>query len=140
MPYDRHGAGDRGAIGVTVMASIVDSEEDGGGREVDILDGEFFDDEMLVLVYRMTGTQGEEHVSHPFLARWLMRKTSRSDVHRYGELRDDGLRHGGIRKVRKVPRAERYDCECGGEMERGACKSHVVAMFLARPSCRRLWC
>lgn len=60
MPYDQY-ARVAGSFEVAILECSVDMDGDEGG-DLDILDAEFFDDNVIVLVYRIKGRQGPIYV------------------------------------------------------------------------------
>ncbi|KAL4070952.1 anaphase-promoting complex, cyclosome, subunit 4-domain-containing protein [Scleroderma citrinum] len=63
MPYDRY-AGMEPCVEVALLECSIDAEDDdSAGSALDILDAEFFDDEMIVLIYRIKGTQVPMYVA-----------------------------------------------------------------------------
>ena len=58
IPYDRY-AGTAHSVEAALLECSTDAaDDDSAGSTLDILDVDFFDDEMIVLVYRIQGTQG----------------------------------------------------------------------------------
>lgn len=63
MPYDRY-PGTAHSVEAALLECSTDGEDDdSAGSALDILDVDFFDDEMIVLVYRIKGTQGPVYVA-----------------------------------------------------------------------------
>ena len=60
MPYDRSVTGVHDVIQVSLLECSIPELSGRGNIEVDILDAEFFDDEILILVYRIKETEGKE--------------------------------------------------------------------------------
>jgi len=64
MPYDRY-PGTAHSVEAALLECSTDGEDDdSAGSALDILDVDFFDDEMIVLVYRIKGTQGTRRGHH----------------------------------------------------------------------------
>lgn len=63
IPYDRY-AGTAHSVEAALLECSTDAaDDDSAGSTLDILDVDFFDDEMIVLVYRIQGTQGPVYVA-----------------------------------------------------------------------------
>lgn len=131
MRYGRYAAGVHDEVQVALLGC---SAHGFGGEvraEIEILDIEFFDEETLILVYRAKDTGGKANTFRLYPSGCIdPRMRSRRDTRRYGKVHHTRLPHTPIGKIRKRPRASRYDGKRAAKMEGGACKSRVVAMFL----------
>ncbi|KAI6047625.1 anaphase-promoting complex, cyclosome, subunit 4-domain-containing protein [Pisolithus marmoratus] len=121
---------------VAILECSVDTNNDGGG-ELDMLDGEFFDDEVIVLVYRIKGTQGPIYVG-----------TMNYTMLRYQRLESEGYVNGPAQKDMIVDMLQRW--KEGHLMGGGvpitkcrrlsACKSGPISMALNGRVGRRVVC
>jgi anaphase-promoting complex subunit 4 len=58
-PYAKYAAGVPLHIDVTVMECIIAEHETGDTTDIYLCNAEFFDDEILVIVYKVRGSDGE---------------------------------------------------------------------------------
>lgn len=97
-----------GSFEVAILECSVDMDGDEGG-DLDILDAEFFDDNVIVLVYRIKGTQGPIYVG-----------TMNYTMLRYQRLESEEYVSGPAQKDMIVDMLQRWR------------EGHVSLMFLAR--------
>ncbi|KIJ68430.1 hypothetical protein HYDPIDRAFT_106626 [Hydnomerulius pinastri MD-312] len=87
MPYGRYAIGVHNHIEVTLLECSVCENDDEGSADLNILDAEFFDDETIILIYQITGTQGPIFVA-----------TVNYTKLRYQKLQSEGYVSGPARK------------------------------------------